>query len=77
MQKIIKIVIDVKEECNLTKKDVIDLQNIFKGGITQIGYSKNFCKNCESDKAGKEYCESCKANEFNLFAIKEEQGCGK
>lgn len=72
MKKIIKIFIDEKEEHNPTEKDVVALQNILRGDITQISESIDLCKNCESDKAGKEYCESCKANEFNLFAIKQE-----
>ncbi len=72
MKKIIKIFIDEKEEHNPTKKDVVALQNILRGDITQISESVELCKNCESDKAGKEYCESCKKNDFNLFAIKED-----
>ena len=71
MQKIYKIVIDTKEDHNFTKKDVIELQNILKGNITQIGVTKELCKNFESHAAGIEYCNSCKANNYNLFAISE------
>ena len=74
MKRVIKIFIDVKDEDsvqNLKKEDVVKLQNIFEGDITQIVYSKNLCENCESRAAGVEYCEDCKSNEYNLFAIKE------
>lgn len=75
MKKIIKIVIETKDDesvHNLTKSDVVKLQNIFEGNITQIGYTKELCNNCESCNAGKEYCEDCKKNDFYLFAIKED-----
>ena len=45
MKKIIKIFIDEKEEHNPTKKDVIALQNILRGDITQISESVDLCKN--------------------------------
>ena len=51
MKKIIKILIDVKDNNsvhNLTKGDIVKLQNIFEGDITQIVYAKNLCENCES-----------------------------
>ena len=70
MKKIYKIFIDQKEEHNLTKKDVIALQNIFRGDITQIGLSKDLCKNCESSNAGEDYCNDCKSQDKNLFAMK-------
>ena len=75
MKKIIKILIDVKDDDsvhNLTNSDVVKLQNVFKGDITQIVYTKELCPNCESRCAGAEYCEGCKSNEYNLFAIKED-----
>ena len=75
MKKIIKILIDVKDDDsvhNLTKADVVKLQNIFEGDITQIVYSKNLCENCESRAAGVDYCNGCKSNDNNLFAIKED-----
>ena len=75
MKKIIKILIDVKDDNsvhNLTKGDIVKLQNIFEGDITQSVYAKNLCENCESRGAGVEYCNDCKSNENNLFAIKED-----
>ena len=75
MKKIIKIVIETKNDesvHNLTKSDVVTLQNIFEGDITQIGYTKELCSNCESRDAGKEYCEDCKKNDLYLFAIKQD-----
>lgn len=73
MKKIIKIQIDVKNDThNITKADVVKLQDIFKGNISQIIYTQNLCENCESKNAGADYCADCKNNNFNLFAIKEE-----
>ena len=75
MKKIIKILIDVKNDDsvhNLTKADVVKLQDIFEGDITQIVYSKNLCENCESRCAGEDYCNDCKSNENYLFAIKQD-----
>lgn len=75
MKRVIKIFIDVKDEDsvqNLKKEDVVKLQNIFKGDITQIAYSDNLCLNCESRAAGEDYCNDCKSNENYLFAIKQD-----
>ena len=72
MKRIIKIFIDVKEEYNLTKKDIVNLQNIFKGDITQIAASEKLCENCVSRCAGEDYCNDCKSNENYLFAIKQD-----
>lgn len=72
MKKIIKIFIDEKEDHNPTKKDVIALQNILRGDITQISESVDLCKNCESCNAGDDYCNDCKSNEKYLFAIKQD-----
>ena len=72
MKKIIKIFIDEKEDYNPTKKDVIALQNILRGDITQISESVNLCENCESRCAGEDYCNDCKSNENYLFAIKQD-----
>ena len=75
MKKIIKIVIEEENDnklSNITKADEVTLQNIFKGNITQIAYTKDYCENCESRVAGADYCAGCKDNGYNMFAIKQD-----
>ncbi len=72
MKRVIKFDLNTQHELKLTKKDIIALQNIFKGDITQITCSNNLCNNCESRNAGKEYCDGCKKDDFNMFAISQD-----